>query len=283
MIKWFALCAVLILSVGAKAQVNGGYVGYQYPKPNSLCSPVCTGVSASLKIPTVTAVSSATYYAWIGIATLTGDGSIINSTGLGQFGVVYQTGPGWRIWWELFCGHGGSGCGAPLGITGFTLSPGDTVSMLMVCTVACNATTPEQWTVKFTDTTTGAVCYMHGGSSTCGSSSDTFNWPLSANNAAYVVFEPYDIQSWPAPAQWSNVMYATGLPGSQVWHNMPLTPSQNLFATGNAGASNETFSASGPLGANQNDFNICSPIVSTIFNPCSVSPYSAAPAMGPSL
>jgi hypothetical protein len=289
--RWIAIFSVLAVlwAFPAQAQFDNtasGLVGYQYPNPPaSTCSPTCTGVSATVKIPTFSgAGGSTTVYAWIGVATNTGDGSVCISSCLGQFGFVYDytSGSGLGIWWELFCGHGGSGCGAATLVTGFTVNAGDTLHLQMVCMSNCTGSSSETWAVTLTDTTTGSVCYIHN-ATTCGSSGVTFNWPLSISNVVDVGLEPDDVITWAGVIQWSGLTYTTGLPGSQVVHNMPLTPKNNLWTKGNAGAASETFSASGPLGANQNDFNICPPVTSSIFNPCQASPYGPAPAMGPSL
>jgi hypothetical protein len=271
----FVLWVGLVLSAHAQIQ-NSGFVGYQFPEAGR-CSPVCTGVLAQLKIPSFSGAS--TLFAWIGAETHTGDGTVCTAACLGQFGIKVTSGA-LSAWWELACTSGGTGCGSVTPITGFTVSTGDVINLQMTCTANCTGISTETWAVTLTDETTAAVCNMHS-ATTCGSSGVTFTWPLSLNNGLNAVYEVDGIVTWAQPGSWSNLQYQTGLPGSQITHNWPLTPNNNLWTVGSGAGASKSVSASGPVGPNGNDFNICPPVTSATYNACGASWYGPTPALGP--
>lgn len=276
------LALVIWLGLAASAQAQhpgGGFAGYIYPSTIGVCSPACTGASVSLTIPPGLSGASI-LYAWVGIQTDTGDGVVCAGSCLGQFGFQYVSGA-LSIWWELACVSGGTGCNGKQTITGFSVSAGDTLALNMVCTsVTCNGSTAETWAVTLTDKTTNAVCILHN-ATTCGTSGQTMNWPLSLGNFAYYVYELDGIVTWSSPGHWAGATYTQGNPGSQTTFNTPLGPSNNLWTVGSGAGASKSASASGPVGPNGNDFNICSPVTSATFTACGASWYGPAPALGP--
>lgn len=267
--------ALLFVAAGSSlAQIpGGGFVGYEYP--SGRCSPVCTGASVSLNIPTFSGASIV--YAWIGIQTFTGDGVVCTSGCLGQFGVEDNHGT-LSIWYELTCFTGGTGCGAVTPISGLTVSAGDTITLTLLCTLTCTGSSGDQMSVTITDITTGLTCFVLPGG-TCGTSAARFTWPLSLNNQVLYVYEVDGIVTWTPSGRWSGATYTTGLPGSQITNKTPLNAvTMGLWTVGQGAGASKSMSMSAPLDIN--NFNICPPITSAVYNACAIGPYTNSIAMG---
>jgi hypothetical protein len=271
-----ALALVYLAGSSAWAQSNEQYAGYTFPNAGGFtaCSPDCTGVRLTIKIPTFSGAGNA--FVWPGLFSFTGDGGTRCGGGggcLAQFGLEDFGGTQLLLWWELFCqspSHG-TGCGAAHFITGMTANTGDTVIFSMNWQSGSAGTSNEQDLVTINDTTTGNICYVIDGGNGCGSPGSTINMTAGANNEVYWVLEDQaTTPAWSPSIAFSNVQYATGSPGSQTWHTAPLTAAMASWHQ----QGSVTISPSAPFGINTQDFNICTPVTSAVYNPCGGGPFT---------
>jgi hypothetical protein len=279
MIKAAALLLALLWAVAAQAQVQGTFQGYQYPSGDVsvTCSPTCTGVSSTVVIPTISG-SGGNVTVWEAITSVQGDGVVCVANCFAQFGWTRDSGGAIYPWMDFICSGTGCNSGAfPYNYSTPVLHTGDVVKFTALCTVLCNGTAGEQWSVSIADITTGVTCYIAG--STCGTNTSTVNWPISQpQNRLTFVNESNGADTW-APIQWSNLTYTTGVPGSQVTQNVPLSAKMMWWSPGSGGGAGKTLSPS-PPGPDGNSFNLCSPVTAAGLTPCSISGYSGS-VVGP--
>jgi hypothetical protein len=270
-----SLIALLLLlspdAANAQAQ-STKYVGYTYPTTqlnpggSPRCYPDCTGVSASLVVPTFSVGDASQVDGWIGVNSDVGDGMVCTGRCLGQIGYYYQLGV-YGAWYELFCSvYAGSGCIGVTRISGITVHPGDMLTLSMNCVSSCDGSANERWSASIVNVTTGRTCYVTTAGNHCGPPSSTLTWPISTSNFVDYVMETNAGAPWAAPAEWGSATYTTGLPGNQTVHATPLSFSFAEWQAGNRGGAGKTMSPSVPLGIN--NFLICPPVVATTITQC---------------
>jgi len=152
----FVLAALLCL-IASVAWANNPFVGYYYPAKSTPCSPLCTSISATLTIPTVTDSGDGgdeLVVGWIGISGSGGS--------LGQIG--FQITPiggnaGCLLFYE---NYGGSVDNTPRVLSN-GCQAGDKVFVSITCTSNCGSLNASQtWDLVLNDITQNLNFTMTG-------------------------------------------------------------------------------------------------------------------------
>jgi hypothetical protein len=259
------LFAVLAVPVAAQVSTPAYIAGYEYPPGGVACSPLCTGVSASIVVPTLTA--NWALYEWIGIYDGVGSGNCPTGC-LGQIGLLANRSSSittYTTWWEIACSSGNPPCG-PTQNQSLSVSVGDSLTMTMLCTANCTPGNASQtWQLTIVDNTTGGSWSL----------SETIPTQVSSVRFAYEIIDG-ETPSFVNPIRWSGLKVMQ----NGIWSPVPIVAAGLLYTTTNTGPQ-ASVNPSPPLGPNQNDFNLCYASGASSYVPCPISSYPNGVSMGP--
>jgi hypothetical protein len=276
------LALLLCTLLTAAAHASGGYGGYSYN-----CSPTCDGIRVTYIEPVGTYLGtngevSNTATLWVGLdgnthGTQCTLGSGTNNP-LIQFGTQVIALPSsattHTTWYEEFP------CNNITPFAGPTVNGGDTVFIELLCTANCTAGDINgQWQMTWKNVTTGSqVQHTETGYQVFGDHA----WAVVEISSAGTNSTGFQPLIFPAVKFIHAEIHQSG-----SWIPMPLRVRQARHGWEQVVGSPSTmalYGTSPPIGANQNDFFVCSQMkvtARTIPDPCPASTYNGSNGLGP--